>query len=345
VTTATGRLLLIGGYTPPAGNGQGIRLVEHRFNNAELLDRGVLAVTESPSFVVATADGSRVYAVNETASGRVTAFRRTGSATEPELAELGTQSTGGDHPCHLALRQDGRLLAVTNYISGTVSIHPLDEDGAVLPFVQLLRPHGSGSDPDRQDGPHAHQATFLAGGAELAVADLGSDRVWRYRHDSTSFQPIEALELPAGSGTRQLLLGPAAEWGYVLGELDNSLSSARWGDRPRLLASVAGHAEPVAAGTLSAALIDGPSPGLLYASHRGADRVSLIRVAGGHAEAVADFAAHGRGPRHLCLIGNDLYLANEVSGTLACLPVGPDGLPAGPASVLSAPSPTCVLGW
>jgi 6-phosphogluconolactonase len=345
VTTATGRLLLLGGYTPPAGDGQGIRLVEHRFAQAELLDRGVLAVTESPSFVVAAADGSRVYAVNELAAGRVTAFRRTGSATEPELTELQSQSTGGDHPCHLALRPDGRLLAVANYTSGTVSIHPLDDDGAVLPLVQLLRLHGSGPDTDRQDGPHAHQVTFLAGGAELAVADLGSDRVWRYRHDSTSYQPIEALELPAGSGTRQLLLDPAAERGYVLGELDNSLSSASWGVRPRLLASVAGHAQPVEAGTLSAALIEGPGPGLLYASHRGADRVSVIRVTGERAEAVADFAAHGRGPRHLCLVGNDLYVANELSGTLACLPVGPDGLPAGAVSLLSVPSPTCVLGW
>ncbi len=338
------RFLLVGGYTAPAGSGQGIALVEVRQDG--LVARGVPAVTESPSFLAISAAGARVYAVNETDPGRVSAFARTGTPAEPGLRALGSQLTGGSHPCHLALHPSGRLLAVANYSSGSVSIHPLDGDGAVQPYSQLLRLHGSGPNAERQDGPHAHQVTFDAGGDDLVVADLGSDRLWRYRNQAGTFVSAGTVRLPAGSGTRQLLLDPGAARAYVLGELDSSLSTLRWQEPVQLLSSVAGHAEPLAAGTLSAALISGPRPGLLYASHRGADRITLLRQDETGAQPVADFPSYGRSPRHLFLDGHRLYIANQLSDTLACVPVDADtGLPAAPVSSLEVPSPSCVLAW
>jgi 6-phosphogluconolactonase len=342
--TASG-FLLVGGYTPPSGTGQGIVLVEAHPDG--LADHGVLALTPSPSFLAISADGGLVYAVNETDPGRVSAFRRTGPPADPGLEPLGSESTGGAHPCHLALHPSGRLLAVANYSSGSVAIHPLAGDGAVQPHCQLLRLHGSGPDAERQEGPHAHQVSFDSGGADLIVADLGSDRLWRYRsNQGGDFTPVGTVRLPAGSGTRQLLLDPDTGHGYVLGELDNSVSTLRWQDPPRLLSSVAGHAEPVAPGTLSAALIRGPRPGLLYASHRGADRITLLRQDGAGVLPVTDFPSYGRSPRHLALAGHRLYIANQLSDMLAGVPIdGDTGRPAAPASVLQVPSPSCVLAW
>lgn len=341
---ASSGLLLVGGYTPPAGGGQGVRLVaEH---GGELIDRGLLAATESPSFLAVSADGERVYAVNETDPGRVSAFVRTGAAGEPGLAALGSQPTGGAHPCHLALHPTAALLAVANYSSGSVAIHPLAGDGAVLAHSQLIQLHGSGPVTGRQDGPHAHQVSFADGGEELIVADLGSDRLWRYRHQATGFALIEAVRLPAGSGTRQLLLDADAGRGYVLGELDSSVSTLDWREPVRVLSSVAGHAESLAPGALSAAFIRGPRPDLLYASHRGADRVTVLRRDGAGVTPLADFPSFGRSPRHLALSGDRLYIANQLSNTLVSVPVAMDtGLPAGPPNVLELPSPSCVLPW
>ncbi len=335
--------LLVGGYTPPTGGGHGIVLVQR---GDGLTYRGVLAATESPSFLAVSADGNRVYAVNETDPGRVSAFGRTGSRAEPQLEPLGSQATGGAHPCHLALHPSGRLLAVANYSSGSVAIHPLDGDGAVRPHAQLLRLHGGGPNAERQDGPHAHQVSFAGGGDELIVADLGSDRLWRYHDRAGGYVLVDEVSLPAGSGARQLLLDTAAGRGYVLGELDNSVSTLQWGLPARLLSSVAGHAEPLAPGALSAGLIFGPRPGLLYASHRGADRITVLRQDGGGVTPVADFDSFGRSPRHLTLVGDRLYIANQLSHTLAEAPVAKDtGLPAGPVRTLELPSPSCVLAW
>jgi len=336
--TPNSGFLLIGGYTPPMGDGQGIGLVAVR--GGALLDLGLLAATESPSYLAVSADGDRVYAVNETDPGRVSAFE------QPGRTPLGSQPTGGAHPCHLALHPSGRLLAVANYSSGSVAIHPLAEDGAVLPHAQLLRLHGSGPNTERQSGPHAHQVTFAAGGDELVVADLGSDRLWRHRRQATGFAEVEAVRLPTGSGTRQLLLDPAAGRGYVLGELDSSVSTLDWQQPARLLSSAAGHAEPLPDGALAAALINGPRPGLLYASHRGADRVTVLRQDADGVTALADFPCYGRSPRHLALSGGRLYIANQLSNTLVGVPVAVDtGLPDGSVTTLPSPSPSCVLPW
>ncbi|MEO6502294.1 MAG: lactonase family protein [Jatrophihabitantaceae bacterium] len=340
----TSGFLLVGGYTPPMGAGQGILLAQQRDDG--LAVRGLLAASESPSFLAISADGNRVYAVNETDPGRVSAFARIGARAEPGLESLGSQPTGGAHPCHLALHPAGRLLAVANYSGGSVALHPLADDGAVRPHAQLLRLRGSGPNAERQDGPHAHQVSFAAGGDELIVADLGSDRLWRYHHRAGGYVLVDEVRLPAGSGARQLLLDPDGGRGYVLGELDNSISTLQWRLPARLLSSVAGHAEPLEPGTLSAGLIRGPRSGLLYASHRGADRITLLRQDGGGVTPVADFDCHGRSPRHLALSGDRLYIANQLSHTLAGVAVARDtGLPAGPVSSLELPSPSCVLAW
>lgn len=345
------RTLLVGGYTPPMGTGHGIRLIVHDVLGARLRDQGLVAVTESPSFLVSAAAGGVVYAVNETDSGRVSAFRVPGAGAELRLEPFSVQSTGGAHPCHLAVHEGLRLLAVANYTSGSVSIHPLGPGGRIEPLSQLIDLSGGGGpNAERQEGPHAHQVTFFdffddgpAGdGIGLAVADLGSDRVWRYRREDGSFIALPPLELAPGSGTRQLLL--SGQRALVLGELDGSLAVADWADNPRLLSVGPGYAGTLPDPSLAAALLPGPRPELFYATHRGGDIVSLLRIDGDSVVPVADFDAAGRWPRHACLAGNHLYLANQLSDTVVCLPVDPvTGLPSGPPISVEVPGPSCVL--
>lgn len=350
------RTLLVGGYTPPMGTGHGIRLIVHDVAQTTLHDQGLVAVTESPSFLVSAAAGGVVYAVNETDSGRVSAFRVPGAGAELRLEQFSVQSTGGAHPCHLAVHEGLRLLAVANYSSGSVAIHSLSPDGRIEPLTQLIELSGGGGpNAERQEGPHAHQVTFFGYGSNgsgpasdgspgvgLAVADLGSDRVWRYRREDGLFIALPPLELPPGSGTRQLLL--SGQRALVLGELDGSLAVADWADNPRLLSVGPGYAGTLPDPSLAAALLPGPRPELFYATHRGGDIVSLLRMDGDSVVAVTDFDAAGRWPRHACLVGNHLYLANQLSDAVVSLPVDPaTGLPSGPPISVDVPGPSCVL--
>ncbi|MEO7262555.1 MAG: beta-propeller fold lactonase family protein [Jatrophihabitantaceae bacterium] len=341
--TTTGGFLLVGGYTPPTGAGQGIQLVQHCDDG--LVDRGMLAATESPSFLAISADGERVYAVNETAPGRVSAFARTGPVASPGLEPLGSQSTGGAHPCHLALHPSGRLLAVANYSSGSVAIHPLDGTGALQPYSKLLRLHGSGPSAERQDGPHAHQVSF-AGGDELIVADLGSDRLWRF-----SYRAGASLRSRRCACLRVAAPGSCC-WTRSPGTVTCSVSwttrSAPWtGDNrsgccPRLPATPS-HWSPAPCRRGSFAGL-GPA----CCTHRIAaptgsrscDRTMPV------SRRWLTSRPTGRSPRHLALSGSWLYIANQLSNTLAGVPVSRDtGLRSGPVCSLALPSPSCVLPW
>lgn len=345
-TSPASRTLLVGGYTPPMGTGHGIRLIVHDVRGSALQDHGLVAVTESPSFLVSA--GRIVYAVNETDSGRVSAFRVTGAEADTDLEQFSVQSTGGAHPCHLAVHSGLGLLAVANYTSGSVSIHPLGADGRIEPLCQLLSlPGGGGPVADRQDGPHAHQATFFessSDGVGLAVADLGRDRVWRYQWAGGSFVALPPLSLGAGSGTRQLLVVDGRA--LVLGELDGSLAVADWSfDEPRVLSVGPGFAAATLPDpSLAAALLCGPRPELFYATHRGLDAVSLLRLDGDLVVPVADFDAGGQWPRHACLAGEHLYVSDQLSDSVVCLPVSAEtGLPSGESLSVEVPGPSCVL--
>ena len=87
-----------------------------------------VAAAASPSFVVASADGRFVYAALEGDDGQVGAWAVTDELPWPAL---GQQPTGGAAPCHLAISPDGRWLATANYLSGSVSVHPVLDDGSL----------------------------------------------------------------------------------------------------------------------------------------------------------------------------------------------------------------------
>lgn len=319
-------LLLVGGYTPPMGSGRGIYLIE--LTGHRLIDRGLVAVTESPSFLIAHEDV--VYVVNEAEQGRVTSFRWAGE----QLRQVSVQNTGGAHPCHLAVHPSGRLLAATNYTSGSVSLHQLDGAGGIAPRTDVIQLHGRGPVADRQEGPHAHQVVFA--GDLMFVVDLGSDRVWRYRLDleSLSTTALDPLVLPPGFGPRQLVV--EGGYGYVLGELSSNLAGYDLAAAESPLFVVPAYGEPVPADNLAATLL-APEPGRLAVSHRGADRVSLFDVSPDSAVLTGEFSSGGAGPRHLVAVAEDYLMANEVDDRVVLR--SPDGT----ERQVSVPNPTCIL--
>jgi 6-phosphogluconolactonase len=120
-------------------------------------------------------NGRWLYAVSETnqqkdgVPGAVWAFRCT---QEPWSIEPINHQMSGDWPCHLAIDSTGRWLLVSNYGSGTVGVLPILADGALGEMTDLIRHSGSGRRP-RQEGPHAHSATFTPDQRFAIVADLG----------------------------------------------------------------------------------------------------------------------------------------------------------------------------
>lgn len=102
------------------------------------------AGASNPSYLTVSKDGSLVYAVQEDMTyngkegGGIAAFRKQGNS----LALLNTMGTRGTLPCHLLLDEKRRFLYTANYMSGSVSMFRLGEDGSIRDMCDFKQHSG-----------------------------------------------------------------------------------------------------------------------------------------------------------------------------------------------------------
>lgn len=338
-------LVFVGCYTQEGGGkGEGIALLRRDPDTGALTWLGVAAVSRSPSFLAQHPALPVLYAVNELEAGSVSAFS---VAADGSLAELAVRSTGGSHPCHLAVTADGRHLLAANYVSGSVSVHPLDLGGVPGERSGLLELDGQGPDRERQQGPHAHMVAPDPAGPGMLIVDLGSDRVWSARLDPAAGRLTDlapALVAAPGTGPRHLLRSAGGAL-LLVGELGADLSWYRQGADG--LARLGDTAASTAKGTVYPSELAISRDGrFVYVGNRGPNTISVFTWRHESATLVAEVSTGGDWPRHLALIDDHLYVANERSHTVTAFQVDPDtGIPGVPGLPIGVPSPTCVLRW
>lgn len=265
--------LHLGGYTqdqPPERSGWG--RVDYDPGTG-FGDAVALPGPAAPSWLVRTPGTDEGYAVSEADGGSVV-------RVHPEEGVLSTAESGGMGPAHLALSPDGRWLAVSNYVSGSVGLVAAGEELELVDELQL-----SGDGPhERQDSSHAHQAVFL-GDDRLLVCDLGADRVAELQIVDGALRQVGEIALPAGSGPRHLALAPGRDdllW--VVGELDQTVHVVRRsGDGVRrsweVVQTVTTAPEGPGPGeTTTAGVVVSPDGRHVYVSTRGTDTVSVYAV-------------------------------------------------------------------
>jgi 6-phosphogluconolactonase (cycloisomerase 2 family) len=338
--------VFLGCYTGESGGeGEGIALLRRDPATGDLTRLGLAARTPSPSFLAQHPQLPVLYAVNELDAGTVSAFA---VAEDAALTPLAVRSTGGSAPCHLAVSADGRHLLVANYLGGSVSVHPLDADGVPGERSDLLPLTGQGPVEDRQDGPHAHMVAPDPNGPDVLIADLGSDRVWRARLDAVSGRLTmmgAAVVAEPGTGPRHLRY--AIDGALLLvGELAGNLSWYRPANTDGGL-RLAG-AEPTSGDKTNypSELTTGRDGRFVYVANRGPDTVAVFAWEPEGGTLIAEVATGGQWPRHLALLGDHLYVANERSQNVTVFRIDPDtGIPLAQGEPVAEGSPTCVLRW
>ncbi|MFI8499826.1 lactonase family protein [Streptomyces sp. NPDC085524] len=355
--TAAGaeHLVHIGSFTSSGGRGITTAALDPATGAlTELSTTGALA---DPSYLVAGAREGVLYAVSESDEGAAGAFIAEGRG----LRALGAPvPVGGAGPTHLDVA--GPWLLTAHYTSGGLGALAITGDGSLAGPPRVLHHHGSGPNPERQEGPHAHHVRADPSGRWVLSVDLGTDcvRVSALDGRTGTLRPHAETVLTAGNGPRHLAFHPDGEVAYVVNELRPLLTVCRWDAGAGALEPVAevpiavepdsGPVPAAAPGDVRAypsAIVVAPDGRFVWVAVRGTDTLVTFSLAAGPEEPRRTGAVDcgGRWPRDLALDPRHrrLYAANEHSGDVTWFDVDPvTGRPRRAGS-LPVPAATCVL--
>ena len=251
------------------------------------------------------------------------------------LTRLNQAATGGSNGVHLAVDPSNRFLVVANYASGSMASLPINDDGSLAPFTDLLElPGEHGPHPVQQTSSHPHHNPFDPAGRFFIVADKGLDRVFILRLDAATGKLLWSdtpwVTAAAGAGPRHAAFHPTLPFAYVLNELDSTLVTYAYDSamgtltqRQRITTLPEGFS-----GQNTTAEIEVDRRGrYLYCSNRGHDSIAAFAIDASNGELTPAgwIPSGGVRPRFFGLdpAGEYLYACNERSHNIVGFRVDP----------------------
>lgn len=340
-----------GTYTQ--GDSQGIYRSEFDLETGQLTAARLVAETVNPSFLAIHPNGRWLYAVNETTefegekSGAVTGF-----SIQPngDLKTMNQRATRGGAPCDITVSANGRFVLIANYVGGNVISIELDDQGKLVAEASLHQHEGSSVTP-RQESPHAHSIDLDPTQRFAFAADLGIDQVVVYRFDEKTgkLEPHGAGKVEAGSGPRHFLLHPKLPYGYVINELNSTLTTFRYrkgNGRLRPIQTVSTLPESFEGQNSTAELQITPDGRFLYGSNRGHHSLAMYQIdqETGKLQLLGHQSTLGETPRNFNITpdGRFVLAANQGTDSVAVFRIQADGRLAVVGEPIRVPRPVCI---
>jgi 6-phosphogluconolactonase len=319
----------VGTYTTKTDS-KGIYVFEFDPATGKMTAPQIAAETPDPSFVVVSADGKFVYAVNEAGkNSSVSAFAR--DAKTEKLTLLNRLPALGEDPCFISLDKTGKYVLVANYTSGNVVVFPVLANGKLGEHTALVTDAGAlGPNKERQEGPHAHWIGTSADNRYVFVVDLGLDEVLTYRFDAekgtlTPGNPAN-IKIEGGTGPRHITFSADKKFAYTVDELNSTVTAYSF-DAGKGAFSVLQTISTVPEGTTgrneTAEITIHPSGKFLYASNRGHDTIAAFRIdaANGKLTTAGEFPIEGKEPRNFMIdpTGGYVLVGDQLSDKIVVL--------------------------
>lgn len=275
--------MLVGTYTSNEGS-KGIYLYKFDTDTGTSDSLSMVEVA-NPSYFVISPNEKFVYSVGENGPENSYAHSFSFDKENNKLTLLNSQLTHGSSPAYITLDAKGNNVITANYGGGSISQFNVNSDGALSPLTNLFQFAGSGSDSARQQKPHLHSVRYSPDGMYLFAADLGTDKIYRYKSVHSVFEGQPALlqsdtavfMTPPGTGPRHFDFHPNGLYFYLLGELSGEVivydyNMGNLQQKQTILADTVG-----ARG--SADIHVSPNGRFLYASNRlEADGIAIFKI-------------------------------------------------------------------
>jgi 6-phosphogluconolactonase len=360
-------LMFIGTYTEPIrfgtgkileGKGKGIYVYRLDGSSGAVELCSLAEGVPNPSYLAFDSSYRFLYAVNElkefegAPTGAVSAF-----SLDPgsgELTFLNMKPSHGADPCHLTVDKTGNYVLVANFMSGSVCVLPIREDGSLGDATDVVQHQGSSVDPVRQTGPHAHAVTLDDTGRYAFVPDLGLDKLMIYTFDANrgKLEPNHEawVEVSPGSGPRQLVMHPQGRYAYLINELDSTMTAFRYeGDTGTLreIQTLSTLPKDFNGASTCAEVQISRSGRFLYGSNRGHDSIVIYAVdqLDGTLTYVGHESTQGKTPRSFTVApaGDFLLAANQDTHNVVIFRLDPASGELMPTShSVDVPTPVCV---
>lgn len=316
-----------------------------------------VAQTQRPTFLWIHSPTESLYSISELGRGKngqgaaIVSWAiddRTGM-----LSERNRQDAQSDGPCFVSVSADGKVAAIANYGGGSVALFPIHADGSLGPASSHVVHRGSSINARRQSEPHAHSSRFDPSDQRVAVADLGTDKVYLYDVDCEgAMSPSDppAIETPAGSGPRHFVFSPDDEYMLILGELSGTITTVRY--LPPNISTVE-TISTMAAGTPddaprgSAEILFHPNGRFVYCSNRGPSEIACFDydATTGRLKRTSAISSGGVHPRNFRISpdGRFVLVANQNSDNVVVFEIDPQsGRLRKTNTELTVPKPMCL---
>ena len=348
----------IGTYTQEGSASKGIYAYRFDSATARLTPIGLVAETINPSFLAVHPSHRFLYAVNEVTnyngqkSGAVSAFaidRATG-----KLTLLNQVASRGGDPCYVTVDKSGKYVLVANYTGGSVAVFPVLEDGRLGDASAFVQHNGHGTNPDRQEGPHAHSIDLAPDSRYAIVDDLGLDESLVYPFDSAKGSlaagDAKIANATPGAGPRHFAFHPNGHFAYVINEMESAVSAFRYdpvAGELRPLQTISSLPKTFSGHSEAAEIEVHPSGKFLYASNRGHDSIAVFAIDGnkGTLTPIEYVSTKGASPRNFEIApgGSLLFAANEKSDNIVIFRINRQtGRLTPTGQVLEIAQPVCV---
>jgi len=333
---AKARFVYVGTYTfpgtAPGGTHQsqakGIYVFRMNPSNGGLT---LLQIAEipNPSYLALDPPLGHLYSVNEMTAGAVSAYVI--NQANGMLTPLNTLvPTNGQDTTHLSVQPSGQYLFAASYTSGNFQVFRILPDGSIGAMTDNFQSvgNGTGPNPARQEGPHAHQIITDLDGNHVFGVDLGADKVnlWNLDQGAGTLNPntVPFAGIASGSGPRHMAFDPDRQHAYVLSELASSVTVFDY-DPVRaafIWQQTISTLPPDFTGTNTTAEIRiHPSGRFLYNTNRGHNSVTMFEIEPdtGELEVIGWESTRGEWPRGMNIdpSGTFLYAANQNTDNIA----------------------------
>lgn len=299
-----------------------------------------------PTSFAVSANSRYLYSTSEVGNdgksdGGLAAFKidhRTGG-----LTLLNQVPSGGGGPTFLKLDHTGRWALVADFGAARTNAFQILPDGRLGEQTASMQQEGSGPKP-RQEKAHAHCVTFSPDNRFVLAADFGADKICVYRLDATkgtltpSATPF--VQVPAGTGPRQIVFHPNGRFAYLLSELIAMVRVYSWSAKDGVLTEIQ-TVNPVPSdvtGNLSgAAVMIGRDGRFLYTTTRKNSSIEMYSIDGtsGMLTAGPIVPVGGKSPWNAAIdpTGRFMLTANYESNDLSFFRIDPTS---GDLSLLSS---------